>query len=240
MDSAKVGRAFRAVRIRLGWRQQDVADKANVHRSTISLIERGHWTKLSHDVLMRVAAVLEIRITLQANWRGGDLDRLINADHSAMHEIVGQLFDGLAEWVRQPEVSFAIYAERGVIDILAFHEATGALLVIELKTIIADANDLVGRVDRKVRLAAKVAAERGWAAKSVSAWVVVAETRSNRRRLAAHRSMLRSAFPDDGRALRAWLASPGRPVRALSFLPLANGGSVSRGHAGLKRVRRAA
>lgn len=33
-----------------------------------------------------------------------------------------------------PEVSFSIYGQRGVIDILAWHAATRSLLVIELKT----------------------------------------------------------------------------------------------------------
>jgi transcriptional regulator with XRE-family HTH domain len=240
MDAVRVGRSFRAVRIRLGWRQQDVAARAALHRSTISLIERGHWRRLSHDVLVRVAEVLEIRIAVQASWRGGDLDRLLNADHSQMHEAVGRLFDGLPGWLRSPEVTFAVYRERGVVDILAFHEASGSLLVIELKTIIADVNDLVGVVDRKLRLAARVAADRGWAARSVSAWVVVSESRSNRRRLAAHRSMLRSAFPADGHTLRRWLIAPAGTVRGLSFMTCATAGSVSRRRAGVKRVRKAA
>jgi transcriptional regulator with XRE-family HTH domain len=41
MDDIRVGAAFRAVRIRRGWRQQDVADRAGVSRALISLIERG-------------------------------------------------------------------------------------------------------------------------------------------------------------------------------------------------------
>jgi hypothetical protein len=33
--------------------------------------------------------------------------------------------------------------------------------------------------------------------------------------------MLRSAFPDDGRAMAAWLREPVRPVASLSFLTVA-------------------
>jgi transcriptional regulator with XRE-family HTH domain len=240
MDAVRLGRIFRAVRIRHRWRQQDVADKAGVHRTTISLIERGLWRGLSHDVLTRVAEALGIRLTLHASWRGGDLERLINADHSQMHEIVGEILGALPGWLRSPEVTFAIYGERGVIDLLAFHEASGSLLVIELKTIIADVNELVGVMDRKIRLAARIAAERGWPARSVSAWVAVLESRSNRRRMAAHRSMLRSAFPDDGHAVRRWLAAPQGVVRGLSFLSFATSSRVSHLHAGVKRVRKAA
>ncbi len=57
-------------------------------------------------------------------------------------------FSRLAEWLAQPEVSFAIYGERGVIDILAFHPRSRALLVIELKTGIVDVQALIGTVDR--------------------------------------------------------------------------------------------
>lgn len=103
MDDVRLGRAFRAVRIRRGWRQRDVADRAGVHRSTISLIERGRCAQLTHDVLRRVGTALEIRVSVHASWRGGDLDRLINADHSALHEVVAQLFDRLPGWVRQPQ-----------------------------------------------------------------------------------------------------------------------------------------
>ena len=64
-----------------------------------------------------------------------------------------------------------MYGERGVIDILCFHSPTGSLLVIELKTEIVDVQDLVGGVDRKTRLAARVATERGWIARSTACWV---------------------------------------------------------------------
>ena len=61
-------------------------------------------------------------------------------------------------WLFAPEVSFSVYGERGVIDLLAFHPASGCLLVIELKTAIIDVNDLVGTMDRRCRLAAGIRA----------------------------------------------------------------------------------
>ena len=108
-----------------------------------------------------------------------------------------------------------------MIDILAYHARRRMLLVIELKTDIADVNELVGIVDRKRRLAIQVATERGWAAKGadVSVWVVIADGSTNRRRIAAHRTMLRAAFPDDGRSIAGWLSDPRSPIRALSFWP---------------------
>ena len=63
----------------------------------------------------------------------------------------------LPGWVHAPEVSFAFYAERGVIDILAFHEPTGSLLVIELKTEFVSLEDLLGTMDIRMSHAADIA-----------------------------------------------------------------------------------
>lgn len=116
-----------------------------------------------------------------------------------------------------PEVSFAIYRERGIIDIVAWHPGKRAILVIELKTDIADVNELIGRVDVKRRLVRQIVRDRGWDPLTVSTWVIVASGRTNRARMAAHRSVLRSAFPTDGRAFRAWLRDPVGEVAAISM-----------------------
>ena len=82
-----------------------------------------------------------------------------------MHESVAGFLLGLTGWTFASEVSFSIWGERGVIDILAWHEPSRSLLVIELKTALVDVNELVGNMDRKRRLAAVVARERGWDAR---------------------------------------------------------------------------
>ena len=87
---------------------------------------------------------------------------MLNVRHSRLAESVAVLFAALPAWRIAPEVSFSVYGERGVIDILAFHAASGCLLVIELKTEIVDINQLVGTLDRKHRLALGIARERGW------------------------------------------------------------------------------
>ena len=92
MTDHRVGAAFRAVRRKLGWRQIDVADRARLSRATISRIERNHVETLSLESLRKVGRVLEIRVDLVARWRGGDLDRMLNAGHAAMHEQVAALF----------------------------------------------------------------------------------------------------------------------------------------------------
>jgi transcriptional regulator with XRE-family HTH domain len=219
VDDIRVGAAIRAVRKRRHWRQQDVAERAGVSRSFISVVERGHLDRVALLTIRKIAAVLDIRVDLVARWRGGELDRLLGARHSALAESVAAHLSKLPGWDQAPEVSFSIYGERGVIDILAFHRPTGSLLVIELKTAIVDVNELVGSVDRKRRLAARIAADRGWHPTSVSCWVIVAAGRTNRRRIEAHRTILRTAFPRSGRSMRAWLRRPVGRAAGLSTWP---------------------
>jgi hypothetical protein len=170
------------------------------------------------DMIRRVSAALDVRVDLVPRWRAGDLDRLLNAKHSQLHELVARWFtDELPAWVLAPEVSYAIYAERGVVDIVAWHPGRRAILVIELKTDIVDVNQLIGKVGEKARLIRQIVRERGWDPLTVSSWVIVAAGRTNRARLAAHRSVLRAAFPADGRAVRAWLADPIGSISAMSM-----------------------
>jgi len=211
---------MRLVRLRRGWRQIDLARRSNLSQASISRIERGHLGTQSVDSIRAVAAALDIRVDVIPRWRGGDLDRLLNARHSALHEEVARWFKArYPAWVLAPEVTFAIYSDRGIIDILAWHPGRRALLVIELKTQIADVNELLGTLDRKRRLATEIARSRGWDATTVSAWLIVAEGRTNRRRIEAHETMLRAALPGSTRGMRAWLKDPGVPLGALSFWP---------------------
>ena len=221
MTDQRFGSFIRVVRIRQRWRQSELATRAGVSQASVSRIERGHLGALSLATVRKVAAALDVRVDVLGRWRGGDLDRLMNARHSALSESVVRAVRRLG-WIVAPEVSFSIYGERGIIDLLAWNQAKRALLVIELKTEIVDINELVGTLDRKVRLAARIAREHGWAIEpetTISAWVIVSESRTNRRRLQAHAAMLRAAYPIDGRAIRPWLARPGAPVRCLSFWP---------------------
>lgn len=218
MDDLGLGGLVRAVRVRRGWRQRDLAAVARVSAATISRIEHGHLESISVATLRRVAAALEIRIDLTPRWRGGELDRLLDAGHATLVQQVIQILR-IAGWSVIPEASFSVYGERGSIDILAFHPSCRMLLVIEVKTELTDLQRLISTLDRKRRLASGIARDRGWDAAGVSVWVVVAEGRSNRRRVSSFSDLLRTAYPADGRAVHRWLRNPSRAVSGLSFLP---------------------
>ncbi len=238
MDDQRFGSVLRAVRQRRSWRQQDLARKAGVSAATISRAERGHVGSLSVDTVRRIAASLDVRVELLARWRAGDLDQLLNARHAALHEAVARTFvRGCPGWILAPEVSFSIFGERGVIDLVAWNPKHRALLLIELKTDIADVNELIGTFDRKVRLGRTVAGERSWDPLTVSGWVIVAPGRINRERIAVHGAMLRAAFPQDGRAIGTWLRRPNGRVSALSMWRNSHPGGARGDLAPVRRVR---
>jgi hypothetical protein len=104
--------------------------------------------------------------------------------------------------------------------------------VIELKTDIVDVDALVGGVDRKTRLAARIASDHGWEPATVSCWVIVVHDKTNQRHIDTHRTMLRAAIPTDGRAMHAWVRRPAAPVRAVSMWTTIDptGATPSRSH----------
>lgn len=201
------------------------------------MIERGHLERVSVPAFRRVAETLGIRAEITVTLPHGEIERLLTAGHAALHESLARYLGGLPGWVHAPEVSFAVYGERGVIDILAFHPPTGSLLVVELKTELVSLENLLGTMDVRLRHAAKIAAERGWHANNVSAWVVFADSATNRRRAGDHRHALRAAFPADGRAMRRWLRTPTGSIRAVSFWADDRVATATRVVAGQRRVR---
>lgn len=235
MDDLAIGRLLRQLRLRLGWRQSDIAGRAGVSRSVYSDAERGHLDQLTVGTLRQISAVLEVRLPLEPSWRGGRIERVLSGRHASMAE---RLTSKLVAWgweVR-PEASFNHFGERGVVDLVAWHPVYRTLLLIEIKTELVDISGLLTVTDRRRRLAEVIARERDWKPEVVAQWVVVAAGRTNQRRVAEHRAILRAAFPADGRAVSGWLRKPSTPLDALWFLPDVAGGRTGRAARGPSRV----
>lgn len=207
MDGIRFGRGIRALRRQRDWRQEDLAAAAGVSRGVVARIEQGRGARVTVQTLDRVAAALEARVDVRLHRQAERLDRLIDAGHAL-------LVDGvLAEltvlgWRCAPEVTFSIYGERGSIDVLANHPAAGTLLVVEVKSSLPEIGNLVLALDRKARLAPRIAEDRGWTAGSVARLLVVGESRTTRRRLEQHAATFDAAFPVRGWEVRRWLRAP--------------------------------
>jgi transcriptional regulator with XRE-family HTH domain len=208
MNDIVVGRSLRALRIRLSMRQVDVARKAHVSQQLVSKIECGRLACVSMATLRRILAAVDADVVTLVRWRGGDLDRLLDEGHAAL---VGRIAALLRRrgWQVLTEVTFSEFGERGSIDVLAWHPATRTLLVVEVKTEIASAEEMLRRHDVKVRLAPKIGRDRFRLAPArVGRLLVVADDRTNRRRVERLGPILDGAYPVRGRPIRDWLAAP--------------------------------
>jgi transcriptional regulator with XRE-family HTH domain len=231
MRDVELGRVMRALRRRRGWRQEDCATRAGVHRSTWSLLERGHADRLSLAVLRGCLAVLEVRVELVPSWRGAALSQLLDEKHAALQSAWKARMErwGWQVWV---EVSFNRFGDRGRIDLLAWQPMRRIMLLIEVKTEIADAQALLGGMDVKARVAPHVARSLGLAApRVVVPLLLVAEGTTNRDRIRRLEPLF-ARYTLRGRSAITWLRRPveegPRGLLAFTDLRFANGGSVTR------------
>ncbi len=218
MDRSRFGRSVKALRKRRKWSQQDLADASRVSRSVAGRIERGEVSRIRWADLEAVAISLDGQLGLEFRWRGADLDRLLDADHAATVEALARLYQS-AGWQVIVEATFSEYGERGSIDLLAWHPATGDVAVNEVKASIGDVGNTVIGIDRKARLAPTIARKLGITCRAVSRFLVVAEGQTSRRRVAVHAALFETAFPVRGRRVRLWIRERGGPpISGLIFL----------------------
>lgn len=217
MDALRVGRSLRALRIRRGWRQSDVARLAGLSPSQCSRIERGQVASVRLGDIEAVCAAFGADLDVRVRWHGEGLDRLLDAAHADLVDRIVRLLASL-RWDVAVEASFNHFGERGSVDVLAWHAAARALLVEEVKSVIADAQSIVGTLDRKTRLASAIGRERGWDPAVVGTLLVVADTSTARHRVESLRALFAVAYPARTVATRRWLRDPAGPLAALMFL----------------------
>jgi transcriptional regulator with XRE-family HTH domain len=84
MDDVRLGRRFRALRHRLGWRQADAGSRAGLSQDVVSLVERGRIEDVSVRALRRHAQALGAELRMELWFRGGELDRLMDEGHASL------------------------------------------------------------------------------------------------------------------------------------------------------------
>lgn len=226
----RFGLAVRALRRRHGWTQEELGEKSETSQSAVSRCERGDAGLLACRTLVSIAEALGAKATLRVHWQGEELDRLLDAAHAGLVDQVVRILTA-AGWDVLPEATFSIYGARGSIDVLAYHAATGSLLVVEVKSAVPDMQGMLSTLDRKVRLAPRIAAERGWKVNSVSRLLVVSEDRTSRRRLDDHAATVNQLMPLRTAAMRRWIGNPIGAVGGVLFLPPSQGTPTPRGGA---------
>jgi transcriptional regulator with XRE-family HTH domain len=238
MDTLRVGRSLRALRIRRRWRQQDVAAAAGISRSQYGRIERGDVHGVPLADLEATCAALGADLDVRVRWHGEGLDRLLDAAHADLVNCVVRLLadDG---WEVAVEVSFNHFGDRGSVDVLGWHHAARALLVIEVKSVIPDAQGTISSHDRKTHLAGVIGKSRGWEPEIVGSLLVVADSSTSRRRVLQLADVFGTAYPARAIVVRRWLRAPVGGLSGLLFLPNIQGDGTRRRPASRERVQRA-
>jgi transcriptional regulator with XRE-family HTH domain len=194
----------------LGLRQIDVAWKAGVSQGLVSRLEAGDLESVGLRNLRRVAVVLDVSIGVEAWWRGGQGDRLLDRAHaSIVDHVVREL--AKAGWEVVPEFTLNHYGDRGSVDILAWHPRERILLIVEVKATLTDLQNLLASLSRKSRVVPSLASTQlGWRPEHVANLLVVAGTKGNRPVLARHAATFAVAFPARSRDIRSWIPPAAR------------------------------
>lgn len=216
-DDRRLAEASRALRREQRLRQVDALGTRRT-RGLVIRLEAGDIGGLRVADVRDHFARLGASLRLSVWWNGADLDRLLDRRHARLVErAVAHIVDHA--WTPASEVTFANYGERGSIDILALHQPTGGLLVVEVKSEWGSIEETNRRLDVKVRLAPKIAVERFGRRPAFVARVLVLPEDATARRIARrHEHTLRAAYPARNRELLRWLKRPSGPTSALWFL----------------------
>jgi transcriptional regulator with XRE-family HTH domain len=222
MDDLAVGQTLRAVRRRLRWRQQDVAERARVSQKLVSLAESGQLERLSITSLRAIGRALEVRLLIDLRWRGGQLPRVLDEEHARLVNTVAAILRAHG-WQILVEYTFNHFGDRGSVDLIGWHPRHLSLVLVEVKSRITDVQDLHAAMARKRRIVPTLLGrERGWRPGSIGQLLVVGEASAQRRLVARHAEIFLASFPQRGREARSWLAHPAGHLSALWFLSPSN------------------
>lgn len=202
----------------------------------ISRLERGRIGATTVSKLRRVTEALEADLDVRVRWNGESLDRLLDQAHAALVEVVVERLRS-AGWEVEVEVSFAIGAERGSVDVAAYHHDRGMVLVVEVKSVVPDSQATIHGLDRKAGLAPHLAGARRWGYRGVARLLVIGDSSTSRRRISQLAVTYGVAFPTVGRAALRWLRHPVEPISGLVFLPFARPGNTRSITTGVQRIR---
>jgi len=194
--------------------------------------------RMAIGTIRRVFRAMDASFDGMVGWRAGDLDRLTDERHAGVVEAVIRVLRQLG-WDVVAEATYAVYAERGSIDIFASRIAERAIAIFEIKSDLTTIEATIRKHGEKVRLAEAALGRRwlGWEPTSIARILVFPEDRTVRRRVKAHAATFATAYPLSSRDVRAWLARPGESAGGIWFLTPKAGTVGSQARGGARRVR---
>ena len=216
--------------------QAQVGAAAGVGHSVISLIEQGRLEETSLRIIRRIGSILGVSLSIDPHWRGVELVKLLDARHAALVRAVVDRLSALG-WQPLPEHTFNEWGERGSIDVFAWQAVGRAVLCVEVKTSLADLQDLLSTEDRKRRLAPTLARKLGWKPVIVGSVLVLPDETWARNAVDRYRTVFGAKFPLRTTDIRRWLKSPVRDIGGIWFLVIDAPDGTKQRLGGVMRVR---
>ena len=218
-EDERLGRLLSLIRHRIGKTQVELARAAKIPLRDVKRIEAGFAQDVRLGRIRSLFDAVDGRARLVPLWNGAAADRLLDERHAAIGERAARYINAFDGWLTEPEVTFAEYAERGSIDVLATNQRALATMVGEVKSAIGSLEETNRTLDMKARLAPTIVFKRhGWRPRIVAKVLIVPRDMSIRRTIDKHRATMNGAYPARSREVRAWLRNPSTPLRGIWFV----------------------
>lgn len=216
-----VGTAVKTLRTTIGWSQRELGRRARVSQSMVCLVERGELGDLTFSTAATLLGAMGARLVIDVDAPYlADRARQRDPAHARLGSYVAARLRR-AGWETRAEVEVGGDRSRGWIDLLAFHPASGVLLVIEIKTEIRD----LGQIERGLgwyeREAWAAARRFGWRPTREIGCLLLLATDANDLRLGANRPSIDLGFPMRARHLGPVLvggAPPSEKGRVIAMI----------------------
>lgn len=207
MLGVRIGTMVLENRLRRGMSKTDLAERSGVSRQMVAAVESA-TANPSLDIVAALFAGLELQIEVAARGPvliGSTPQR--DAAHASCSAYLQRRFDA-AGWVTAREVRIEDGRYLGWIDLLAFHEPSGTLVVIEVKTQIDDLGAIERSIDWYERAAVSAARRLGWRPTRTASWLVALATDEVDDRIWANRTALSLSFPIRAASMMATMTDP--------------------------------
>jgi transcriptional regulator with XRE-family HTH domain len=219
---AALARLIRDARRSIGWSQAELARRAGISQSTVSLVERESLP----DLTFRTAGLLLDALGITVRFVGdlpplADRERQRDPGHARCVAHIRRHLEG-AGWHVRTEVEIGDGRGRGWIDILAFHPHERLLLVIEVNTQLDDVGGIERTLARYERGAWSAARSLGWRPRAVVGGLILLATESVEAGLRFNRDSIDQTYKLRADQLSALVlhpeSTPPRGARALALI----------------------
>ena len=215
----RIRRSAVSARTTLGWSRDELALRSGTSHTTIARFERDA-SGIALGTAGRILDALGARVELDPPILSTRIEQR-DAAHASCVEFVRRRL-ARSGFVVATEVEIGNERGRGWIDVLAFHPASGALFLDEVKSELRDVGALQRQIGWYEREVWRAAASLGWRGRVLVRAVTVLFTAANDAAVRSNAGLYGSAFPLRAADLQRLLDDPGsiadRPARALALI----------------------